>query len=242
MKKIYYLILLIMFICNLILACQGNEEIKEIPCADIDCKCEKGTEEYYKNDNLERCWLARPTVISDYPCASNEVFFYDTGELWGFWLNEPYTIRDIDLGQNTYVTLYRVGNLQSFWMHENIVVDDFRCRGNVGINFYETGQLQKCQLYEDMQVGNYMCASSVGDGGFVSFYESGHLEYCQMKNVETFNGIPCMKQVVYLYDNGNLKMCNISEEVTIGNKIYPHGSKLCFDENTNLITCPESNN
>lgn len=81
----------------------------------------------------------------------------------------------------------------------------------------------------------------MGGGGAkgiqTTFYSSGRLrEFFPVGDIEV-GGIKCKGGVfnpVILHENGNLQMCTLKEQITLGEKTYKKGEVVKFDNQGNI--------
>jgi hypothetical protein len=151
-------------------------------------------------------FLKSKTVIQGYPCGADWVQFSKDWELTLCRLDDKTVINNFGFPKNTWI---RPNN-------DKLI----------------------CAFPNDTVIQGYLCRGSGGPKGVqTSLYPNGMLESFFSKGSIKIGDINCKADVfnnIFLYDNGLLKECTLSEKQRIKGILYKKGTRIVIDLEGNV--------
>lgn len=149
--------------------------------------------------------LQNPAQIDGFSCAAGWVQFSESGRLKAFYLAETSTIQGNQIPKGTWIRLRPDQTLQFCSFPEETIIQEYMCDGGRGGS----------------------------EGVTTSFYPSGKLESFYTPKDAVIHGIPCQAgpfQIIYLYENGNLKQFTLSQDAVISRRNLSEGQTIVLNE------------
>jgi hypothetical protein len=102
------------------------------------------------------------------------------------------------------------------------------------------GAVTVCAFPRDTEVHSHLCRGSGGPTGVqTAFYASGALKQYFLRRDTTIQEIPCkagvFHQSIELYENGHLKACVLSQDITRDGRRYPKGKRIHFGPDGRIL-------
>ena len=151
--------------------------------------------------------LNKETVIENFPCAKDYVYFNNECKIQNFRLAKPFFIGTTEIPANTWVSLERYGYYVCS-LPEESTFDVYTCMKGNGKDgpvtvFYSNGALRSFFSPEDIKIGEIYCAG--GKSNEIGFLKNGSLEYCTISIDHNINDVKYKRGSVILFDlNGNV--------------------------------------
>ena len=158
--------------------------------------------------------LKEDTVIGGRPCKRGWIHLRGNGVPVGFT-----AAREIDVGR------YKIP--AETWVSQS-----------------KDGVVTICQFPCDTEVQGHLCCGGGWLGGGpeaiqTAFYPDGALSKFFLRYDTRIQDIPCKAgldwEMIELHENGRLKACILSEELTRAGRSYPKGTRLRFDSDGRII-------
>jgi hypothetical protein len=148
--------------------------------------------------------LKQDTMISGRPCKRGWVHIHTNGIPSGFTAAKPIELARFTIPAGT-------------WVAQNT-----------------DGVVTVCAFPRDTLVQGHLCRGSGGPTGVqAAFYPGGALKQYFLREDTVIQNIPCkagvLNQSIELHENGRLKACLLSENVTFDGRPYPKGKRIHFD-------------
>ena len=161
---------------------------------------------HHRYGQLRVVYLRKSDIIQSWPCKQGKVRFYDNGKLLSFTLSEDHLKKDDLIPEGSRITLYQNGNPEFIRLASDTKIQGQRITGN--------------KRFSD---------------NLTEFYGEGSLkEYKAVANT-IIEGIPCSSQSgIVLYPDGQLMVCQLSEDLKLGKEFFPSGSKVVIIENRKI--------
>jgi hypothetical protein len=155
--------------------------------------------------NITIAKLQKPLRIDGFSCAAGWIHFSTEGRLKAFVLAETSEIQGNRIPKGSWIRLH------------------------------PDQTLQFCSFPEETTIQGYVCDGGWGgsEGVSTSFYPSGKLASFYMPKNAVIQGIPCQAgsfRPIFLYENGNLKQCTLSQDADIGGRNVTAGQTVVLDE------------
>lgn len=183
--------------------------IKNIPC--------RGEVEYFKNNKINTCVLAKDFIIDGYWLPeSSKLFFNSDGKLDRCIISKETKFFGQPLPPGTSVFFNYWGEKLSFWLPENTLIQGHLIgaqNDGPGTPLYENGKLKEIWLVNDELIDGIPCTTS----GNIFIY--GY----QVARMGT-------ERRVKFYDNGKLKQALLFRDVTIQGHSYKKGEFIFLDK------------
>ncbi|UCG27577.1 MAG: hypothetical protein JSV24_11485, partial [Bacteroidales bacterium] len=135
----------------------------------------KGSDSYYIQGQLEKCYLKENAVVEGYTCTK-WIHYYEDGSLRRFTIAEPDTFAGIAFPEKSTLFLKQDGTLEKCWFGKKTDLEDLPLIGgfkNVTIVFYDNGNINCCFLRKIHNIQGLPCEK--GNISPVYFYPSGKL-------------------------------------------------------------------
>jgi hypothetical protein len=167
-----------------------------------------------EGDGLVIGQIKADTLIGGRPCKRGWVHLRGNGVPVGFT-----AAREIDLGR------FKIPD--ETWVSQN-----------------KDGVVTICQFPRDTEVQGHLCCGGgwlVGgpEGIQTEFYPDGALKKYFLRHDTRIQDIPCkaglMREMIELHENGRLKACMLSEELTSAGRTYHRGTRLRFDPDGRIV-------
>ena len=155
-------------------------------------------------------YLAKDTLIQDFPCKKGFVVLYDDESLNTFQFAESFEFGDFVIPAKTWGMLDKEGNIHICFFPRDTKVQGYTCRGSImgreGIqtSFHKNGKLNHFFPRKDTEIDGILCKASV-------FHLTG------------------------LHDNGKLRNCTLAKTTTINGKEYKKGTKIKLDKDGKIL-------
>ena len=149
--------------------------------------------------------LKEDSVIGGRPCRKGWVHMKSNGVPVGFT-----AARDIDLGRFVIPA--------GTWVFQDA-----------------NGVVTVCAFPRDTSVQGHLCRGGCGgsEGVQAAFYPDGALKQYFLRHDTEIQGIPCkagsVTESIELYENGRLKACALSRDLSQGGRTRPAGARIRFD-------------
>ena len=158
-----------------------------------------------EGDGLVIGQIKEDTLIGGRPCKQGWVHLRGNGVPVGFTAS-----REIDLGR-------------------------FKIPAETWVSQNKDGVVTVCAFPRDTEVQGHLCRGGWGgsEGVQAAFYPDGALKQYFLRHDTRIRDIPCraglFNESIELYENGQLKACVLSEELTHDGRTYHKGTRLRFD-------------
>ncbi len=167
--------------------------------------------EHNKYGRIRVVFLAKSGTIQSWPCRHGKIRFYDDGKLLSCTLQEDHEMKGDLIPGRIDITFYRNGNPESVRLTEDTEIQGQRAARN--------------RHFSDLLTLFH------GDGSLKRFSPQGNTE---------IDGIQCSDRTgIELYPDGQLMVCQLQEDYSMGDKSFPAGTKLVIDENRNVYEYTE---
>jgi hypothetical protein len=199
-------------------------------CGTKDCPCEPASREE-KDGHVVRCVLSEPIVLHGFPVAGS-IEFNGKGSLLAFVLHEAHVVDGVRCRAGSAVQRFQSGKLKECSPDGTQRVDGIACSRTVALHL--DGKLRRCELAEPRAFGG----AQLPERAWITLFPSGKLERFEAYgDAIEVQGLRCRGSFNYLFENGKLKKCTLAAEAKLGDKTYPTGATVCFDETGKTIDC-----
>jgi hypothetical protein len=196
--------------------------------------CIEGTIINYPGSSAVRsCVLSEDAVVQGMPFkAGSIVGFNEDSRLWRCNIAENTVINSLPCKAKTEVEFSSEGILLSC-----ILSDDFEIMGIPAMSdklvlFHPNGNLFKCNIRHEIEFEGFVLAPETD----ICFFDDKRPSAFTLYENALIKGIPCLAGTrVWLYKNGNIAGCTISDDLEINDVVYNRGSFVVFDKKGDLI-------
>lgn len=166
------------------------------------------------------------------PCAEDKNKKLTDGKITACLITKEYPVDGFVCEANKTIELRKDGHLAGCYLKTAKVVSGYSCKD--GLALQTDGKLHRCKLTAARNVGGI----DLRPGDWVTLFDGKEA----IRRVELgagpnkILGMPCIGYLNFLHENGKLKKCELSEDVTIEGKKVAFKSDggssvyVCFDE------------
>ena len=173
---------------------------------DNDNIYEINTYTHEKYGKIRVVYLKRSGVIQSWPCKHGKIRFYENGKLLSFTMSEDYLKNNDTIPGGSRLTLFQNGNPEYI------------------------------RLASDTKIQGHQVASNTRfSDKLTRFYGEGSLKQFTAVSDTVIDGIPVSnKSEIILYPDGQLMICQLNQDLTVGNKSFLPGTKVVIIENRRI--------
>lgn len=154
-------------------------------------------------------------------------------------INEPTTIKDRPC-QRGWVHVYSNGIPAAFATAKSMELPRFTIPAGTWVFQNPDGAVKICAFPGDTEVQGHTCRGSGGPAGVqAAFYPGGALKQYFLRHDTTIQDIPCkaglLNQSIELHENGRLKACVPSMDLTRDGVTHPKGKRIRLDTDGRIL-------
>ena len=138
----------------------------------------KGSDSYYLNGQLEKCFLKEDAVVDGFTCTK-WIHYYENGTLRRITISEPDTFDGKFFPEKSTLFLTEEQKVEKCWFGKKVVLDSLPIFGGfqkITISFFEDGKIYCCFLSKKHEIQGIKCQKGIVNPVF--FYPSGKLKRC----------------------------------------------------------------
>jgi len=178
---------------------------------------------------------SKPTNGDGLPCRDDASKSAANGKVTSCLLTKDFTIDGFECVGGKMIEMQPQSNkLKGCYLKSPKSVDGWSCQD--GLSLYPSGKLRRCKVTAGRNAGEGI---DVRAGDWVTIYEgTGAIKRLELASgANRVQGYPCKGYLNFFHENGKLKKCELSDDVTIeGKKVSAKtdaglaGVFVCFDD------------
>ena len=170
----------------------------------------KGSDSYYIQGQLEKCFLKEDAVVEGFTCTK-WIHYYDDGTLKRITISEPDTFDGKFFPAKSTLFFSEDQKVEKCWFGKKVVLHDLPIFGGfkkITISFFEDGKIYCCFLSKKHEIQGITCQRGI-------------------------------VYPVFFHPSGKLKRCTVGRRTEIQNLTLKPGMVIDLDEEGRIISTSE---